>query len=148
LEAGEELDRALPAVSQSARERACNLEVIDLSAYWVFRYLSYGTGMTAAALALAWFLNWVFERYFPAIALILLAMLIVTLVHRMIEGGIPEQPPPDERTARADQADSVPEDAPSIHEETRHLPGVDARYGWMALPPLLTAIVVLVTIFI
>jgi hypothetical protein len=120
--------------------------VIRLSSYGKIRYLVYGVGMTAAALALAWFLNWVFERYFPAIALILLAMLTVTLVRRMIEGGLPEQVPADRR--QSESADVSDEDLPPIHEETRHLPGVDERYAWMALPPFLTAIVVLVTIFI
>jgi hypothetical protein len=110
------------------------------------KYILHGTGMAAGALLSAWFLNAVFERTWGAIALILLAMLTVMLIRRMVEGGIPESTVPVDR--REESSDKTPEQPPRIHEEAKHLSGVDHRYGWMALPPAVTALVVLVSIFI
>jgi hypothetical protein len=91
------------------------------------KYLVYGTGMAAGALLGAWLLNAVFEQSWEAIALILLAMLIVTLGRRMIIGAIPLAPLPRK------EPDHGPR-RPDLWAETAHLPGVDYRYGWMALP--------------
>jgi hypothetical protein len=94
------------------------------------KYLIYGTGMAIGALLGAWFLNLVFERAWGAIALILLAMLVVILIRRMIIGGIPMEPVPPKKSEHSAR--------PDLWEETSLLPGVDHRYGWMALPSAVT----------
>jgi hypothetical protein len=101
------------------------------------KYIVYGTGMAISALLGAWFLNSVFERAWGAIALILLAMLIVILVQRMITGGIPKEPVPPKKPENGPKR-------PDLWTETAHLPGVDQRYGWMALPPATAFVVVLI----
>jgi hypothetical protein len=90
------------------------------------KYVLYGIGMGIGALAGAWFLNFVFERTWGVIALILLAMLIVILGRRMIIGGIPLEPVPPKPSEKSSR--------PDLWTETANLPGVDHRYGWMALP--------------
>lgn len=95
-------------------------------------YILYGTGMTIGTLLGAWFLNSVFERNWEAIALILLAMLIVILVQRMIMGAIP--------------TDSVPPEEPDQENKIDELPGIAPRYGWMALPPGIAFVVVLIAL--
>ncbi len=105
-----------------------------------FTHLIFGIGMTAGALLGAWFLNLVFERTWQAIALILLAMLFVILLRRMIIGGIPLEPVPPKKTEHSTR--------PDLWQETAHLPGIDHRYGWMALPPAVTFWGVVVSILI
>ena len=90
------------------------------------KYVLFGIAMAIGALLSAWFLNVVFERAWGAIALIVLAMLIVILVRRMVIGGIPLEPVPPKKTEHSSR--------PDLWTETAHLPGVDHRYGWMALP--------------
>jgi hypothetical protein len=105
------------------------------------KYIMYGTGMAVLALLGAWFLNSVFERSWGAIAMILLAMLVVILLQRMVSGGIPKDPVPPKK----------PEDGPrrpDLWKETAHLPGVDPRYGWIALPPALSFLGVLFSLLI
>jgi uncharacterized membrane protein YfcA len=108
----------------------------------VFRLLHmiYGIGMTIGALVGALFLNIVFERTWQGIAMILLAMLMVILIRRMIIGGIPLEPVPPKKTEHSSR--------PDLWQETAHLPGVDHRYGWMALPPALAFCTVVVTLLI
>lgn len=90
------------------------------------KYILYGIGLAIGALLGAWFLTIVFERAWGAIALILLAMLVVILGQRMIIGGIPLEPVPAKKSERSSR--------PDLWTETAHLPGIDHRYGWMALP--------------
>ena len=104
------------------------------------RFILYGTGMAIGALAGAWFLNTVFERTWGAIALILLAMLIVILGRRMIIGGVPLEPVPPKKTKNSPR--------PDLWEETAHLPGMDHRYGWMALPPAIMFCGVVVSLLV
>ena len=107
------------------------------------RNIAIGIGLTIIALLLAWFLNWVFERSLPAIALILLAMLVVLLLQRMIWGAIPN---PDNPTPQPQRDD--PAQPGDVQRETAELPGVDRRYGIMAIPPAGAAILSLLVILI
>jgi hypothetical protein len=102
--------------------------------------LLYGAGMAVGALAVAWFLNAVFERTWGAIALILLAMLMTILIRRMVIGGIPMEPVPPKKSEHSNR--------PNLWEETAHLPGVDHRYGWMALPSALAFVGVVVSLLV
>ncbi len=104
------------------------------------KYILYGIGLAIGALAGAWFLNTVFERTWGAIALILLAMLIVILGRRMIIGGIPLEPVPPKTSAKSPR--------PDLWEETSHLPGMDHRYGWMALPSVVMFCAVVVSLLV
>lgn len=103
------------------------------------KHLFTGVGMTAGALALAWIINAVFQRSWSAIALILLAMLIGMLLQRMVAGGIPVDAAP---ATRRDETTS--ETSPTIRQETAGLPGVARRFGWMALPPALAFLGVMI----
>lgn len=101
-----------------------------------------GAGMAVAALILAWGINGVFQRSWLAIALVLLAMLIAMLLQRLVTGAVP-----GESTHPALPDIATGEERPSIREEAARLPGVDRRYVWMILPPVLAFIgVVLVMI--
>jgi uncharacterized membrane protein YfcA len=103
------------------------------------KYILYGIGMSIGALLGAWFLNSVFERSWGAIAMILLAMLIVILVQRMIIGAIPKEPVPPKQPESGSRR-------PDLWTETAHLPGVDHRYGWMAIPPVAAFVLVLISL--
>jgi uncharacterized membrane protein YfcA len=105
------------------------------------KYILYGTGMSIGALLGAWFLNSVFERAWEAIAMILLAMLIVILVQRMIDGAIPKESVPPKRPESGSTR-------PDLWSETAHLPGVDQRYGWMAIPPASAFVLVLISLLV
>lgn len=107
------------------------------------RSLLYGAGMAAGALALAWLINLVFQRSWAAIALFLLAMLVVILLQRMVAGGIPA-----ERESRHRTRSARGEAGPSIRAETAHLSGADLCYGWMALPSLVAALVVVISLLL
>lgn len=104
------------------------------------KHTLYGIGMTLGSLTGAVFLNMVFERTWQAIALILLAMLVVILIRRMIVGGIPMEPVPPKKSEHSSR--------PDLWQETAHLPGIDQRYGWMALPPAVTFWGVVVTLLV
>lgn len=104
------------------------------------RYVLYGIGLAAGAIVGAWFLNVVFDRTWGAIALILLAMLVVILGRRMIIGGIPLEPVPPKKTVKSPR--------PDLREETAHLPGMDYRYGWMALPAAIVFCGVVVSLLV
>lgn len=104
------------------------------------KHTLYGIGMTLGALAGAVFLNMVFERTWQAIALILLAMLVVILIRRMVVGGIPMEPVPPKKTEHSSR--------PDLWQETAYLPGIDHRYGWMALPPAVAFWGVVVTLLV